>query len=306
MRFELPPIDAVLAACLAEDLGVPPERLLARIVDAGILERDVTSASVVPADAGFEGFVVARSDGVVCGLALLEALFDMLVRAAGTEPVEIFPLVAEGSSVKAGTRVAEISGPARVVLAGERSALNLVMTLSGIATEARRWSSAAGAGVSVLDTRKTLPGLRALSKYAVRVGGAANHRSGLYDMVLVKDNHVRLAGGVAQAVAAARAKAPGLTIEVEADTVEQAGEAARAGADIVLLDNMDNETLARAVQVVRTAASETGSNVLTEASGGIRIDRLDALVATGVDRISTSALTMAPPLDFALDEAEGE
>lgn len=305
MSFQLPPANAVLAACLAEDLGILPERLQGGIVDAGILDADVTSASVVSLDAVFEGFVVARSACVVCGLPLLEPLFDLLVAAAGAGPVEIFPLVAEGAQVPEGTKIAEISGPARVVFIGERSALNVLMTLSGIATEARRWASAADSRIAVLDTRKTLPGLRALSKYAVRVGGAENHRAGLHDMVLVKDNHLRLGGGIAATVKAARENAPGLLIEVEADNIEQAGQAASAGADIVLLDNMDDATLARAVEAVRAVAAETGRSILTEASGGIRFDRIEALVATGVDRISTSALTMARPADFALDEAEG-
>ena len=306
MRFDLPNANAVLAACLAEDLGIPAEGLLGGLTDAALLERDVTSASVVSVDALFEGFVIARSAGVVCGLPLLEAVFEMLVRASGAAPVEVFPLVAEGADVVSGTRIAEISGPARVVLAGERCALNLLMTLSGIATEARRWSSAAGTRVSVLDTRKTLPGLRSLSKYAVRVGGADNHRGGLHDMVLIKDNHLRLGGGIGPAIASARAKAPGLTLEVEADTIEQAVEAARRGADVILLDNMDDDTLANAVEAVRAIGVETDRTILTEASGGIRFERLDSLIATGVDRISTSALTMAPAIDFALDEAEGK
>ncbi|MHB9002894.1 MAG: carboxylating nicotinate-nucleotide diphosphorylase [Coriobacteriia bacterium] len=305
MTFDLPQANAVLAACLAEDLGVPVEGLLGGITDPALLERDVTSAAIVPDDAVFDGFVVARSRGVVCGLPLLEALFDMLVRAAGTGPVEVFPLVAEGADVAPGTQVAEVAGPARVVLAGERCALNLLMTLSGIATESRRWSTAVGSGVSVMDTRKTLPGLRALSKYAVRVGGAANHRAGLHDMVLIKDNHLRLGGGIAPTVAAVRAMAPGLRLEVEADTVAQAIEAATAGADVVLLDNMDDVTLVRAVEAVHAVAAESGRSILTEASGGIRFDRLESLITTGVDRISTSALSMARPLDFALDEAEG-
>jgi nicotinate-nucleotide pyrophosphorylase (carboxylating) len=227
----------------------------------------------------------------------------MLARAAGlADHIEIFPLRAEGSVVAPGTPVAELAGSARAVLSGERTALNLLMTLSGIATEARRWSEAAGPNLAVLDTRKTLPGLRALSKYAARVGGATNHRAGLYDMVLVKDNHIRFAGGVGPAVSAARANAPGLLVEVEADTLEQALEAVAAGADLVLLDNMDDEALA-AVVGVRAAAQAAGRAVLTEASGSIRFERLAALRATGVDRVSASAITLAPPLDFGLDEA---
>jgi nicotinate-nucleotide pyrophosphorylase (carboxylating) len=230
----------------------------------------------------------------------------MLSVAAGLiEEVEVFPLLAEGTEVGPGTRVMEISGPARAVLAGERSALNALMVLSGIATTARRWQAEAGERLQVLDTRKTLPGLRALSKYAVRVGGAVNHRFGLYDMVLVKDNHVKFAGGITAAVQAARRAAPGLAVEVETDTIEQAIEAATAGADIVLLDNMDDAMMRAAISGVRDAAEIAGHVVLTEASGSVRFDRLAALRDTGVDRVSSSALSLAPPLDLALDELAG-
>lgn len=303
--FGLPDADAVIAAALAEDLGVEPARLLRPPRDAGegaeLLERDVTSASVVPDDARFAGRIVAREAAVVCGLPVVERLYELLTQAAGVAGVECFPLVAEGASVTAGTAVMELDGPARAVLVGERTALDFVMVLSGIATEARRWQTAAGASLAVTDTRKTVPGLRALSKYAVRVGGAFNHRMGLFDMVLVKDNHVAEAGGVAAAVSAARAAHPDLLVECEADSVEQAVEAARAGADMVLLDNMDDATLARAVAAVREAAAAAGRRCLTEASGGIRYERLPALAAAGVDRVSVSGLTFARPIDFGLD-----
>jgi nicotinate-nucleotide pyrophosphorylase (carboxylating) len=192
-------------------------------------------------------------------------------------------------------------GPARIVLAGERAALDFLMVLSGIATEARRWQAAAGAALSVTDTRKTLPGLRALSKYAVRVGGAANHRFGLFDMVLIKDNHIGHAGGVAAAVRAAAAASPGLLVACEADTLDQAVEAAQAGADLILLDNMDDAELARAAVAVREVSASLGQTCLTEASGGIEFGRLPALARAGVDRASSSAITLAPPVDFALD-----
>ena len=201
-------------------------------------------------------------------------------------------------SCSAGTPVIEVEGSARVVLAGERTALDFLMMLSGIATEARRWQAAAGERSRVLDTRKTLPGLRALSKYAVAVGGAHNHRAGLWDMVLVKDNHLAHAGSVTAAVEAARASAPGLRVEIEADTLEQALEAARAGADIVLLDNMDDAALTAAVRALRAA----GATCEIEASGGIHFERLGALAATGVDSVSSSAIALAPPADFGLDE----
>jgi nicotinate-nucleotide pyrophosphorylase (carboxylating) len=304
-RFSLPYVDDVVAAALAEDLGVPREavdRAAAGEPDSTLLARDVTTASVVPDGARIEGLLVARAAGVACGLPVVERLLALLA-AAGERggSVELFPLVAEGTPVGAGDPVAEVSGDARVVLAGERSALDLLMTLSGIATAARAWQTAAGDTLAVVDTRKTLPGLRALSKYAVRVGGAHNHREGLWDMVLVKDNHLAAAGGIADAVDAARRAHPQLAVEVEADTVAQAVEAAEAGADMVLLDNMDDETLSRAVKEVRRVADEAGRTCLTEASGGITVERLPALAALGVDRVSASAITLAPPLDFGLD-----
>jgi nicotinate-nucleotide pyrophosphorylase (carboxylating) len=205
----------------------------------------------------------------------------------------------DGDTVEANQILCVVYGPARVLLTGERSALNFVMVLSGIASEARRWQKAAGDRLSVTDTRKTLPGLRELSKYAVRVGGARNHRSGLYDMVLIKDNHVAHAGGVTDAVLAVKRAHPEMLVECEADTIAQAAEAAAAGADYVLLDNMDDATLRDAVAAVHEAAGDRVC--LTEASGGITFERLAGLATTGVDRVSTSALTLARPLDFGLD-----
>ncbi len=303
MSFDLPNTKAIIAAALAEDLGVSPEGLLGGIAIPGLLARDVTSASVVPEDAYFAGVVTAREAGVVCGLPLVADTFEMLARGAGMPgAIEVFPLVAEGSTVDPGTVVLEVEGPARLVFAAERVALNLLMILSGVASEAARWQREAGETLQVVDTRKTPPGLRALSKYAVRVGGAHNHRDGLHDMVLVKDNHIRHAGGIAAAVAAARAAHPDLAIEVEADTTEQAVEVTLAGADYVLLDNMDNATLRDALHAVHAAAKRVNAAVVTEASGSIRFERLAALREIGVDRVSTSALTLASPLDFGLDE----
>ncbi|MDZ4655389.1 MAG: carboxylating nicotinate-nucleotide diphosphorylase [Coriobacteriia bacterium] len=299
--FPLPDCDALIASALAEDLGVPAERV-ARRGDVRLLERDVTSASVVPADARFKGRIVARQGCVVCGLPVAERVFLMLANAVGLDgDLAFVPLVAEGAAVSAGTPVAEVRGPARVVLAAERTALDLVMLLSGIATEAARWQAEAGDTMAVTDTRKTLPGLRAVSKYAVAVGGARNHRAGLWDMVLVKDNHRAHAGGIAAAVSAVRLAHPELLMEVEADTIGQAAEAATSGADIVLLDNMDDATTTEAVRAVR-AACPADRECLTEASGGITFERLGGLRTTGVDRVSSSALTLAPPVDFGLDE----
>ncbi len=185
---------------------------------------------------------------MVAGLPAVAAVYETLSRSAGLfDPIEVFPLVAEGARVKAGTPVAEIEGVAAAVLVGERTALDFLMLLSGIATETARWVAAAGPDLAVCDTRKTMPGLRALSKYAVRVGGGTNHREGLFDMVLVKDNHIAAVAWHQAAVAKARAGHPELLVEVEADTAEQAREAVEAGAHMVLLDNMDDATLAQAV-----------------------------------------------------------
>jgi len=307
MTFSMPPSDDVIASALAEDLGVAPERILEpRLAGPSLLRADVTSAAVIPEDAFFTGRIVCRQDAVVCGLPLVARLFDVLATACAVEPAECFPLVAEGRQVRAGTAVMEIEGSARLVLAAERTAIDFLMVLSGIATEARRWQRLAGEDLAVADTRKTLPCLRALSKYAVLVGGAYNHRAGLWDMVLIKDNHIAHAGGVGAAVRAARAANPELLTECEADSIEQAVEAALAGADWVLLDNMDDATLTVAVAAIRDALGDTPERVcLTEASGGITIERLPGLAATGVERVSTSALTLARPLDFGLDVDPG-
>jgi nicotinate-nucleotide pyrophosphorylase (carboxylating) len=298
--LRLPPIDEIVAASLAEDLGVEADALLTRA--PGLLDRDVTG-SLLTVGARFAGVVRARKDGVVCGLPVAARVFEMLAESAGVTAPECFPRVPEGARVRAGDAVLEIEGDAHVILAGERTALDFLMVLSGIATRAAAWQQAAGSSLAVLDTRKTVPGLRTLSKYAVRAGGASNHRMGLFDMVLVKDNHIQAAGGIAAAVAAGHAKHPGLPVEVEADTAAQAAEAAASGADFVLLDNMDDATLAEAVAAVR-AGTPAGGRCETEASGGITIDRLPALASIGLDRVSTSAITLAPPLDFGLDVAE--
>lgn len=295
----IPPSDTLLAMALAEDLGVQPGRIPGQRGARSLLDADVTTAATVSPDAVFSGRVVAREAGVVCGLTLAERVFALLAQAADVTPADCFPLVAEGADVAPGEAVMEIDGAARLVLAGERTALDMLMILSGIATEARRWQREAGSSLVVTDTRKTLPGLRALSKYAVSVGGATNHRMGLYDMVLIKDNHIAHAGSVAAAVEAARRAHPELLVECEADSIDQAVEAARSGAHYVLLDNMDDEMLTRAVVAVRDAAGDR--DCLTEASGRVTFERLGALAATGVDRVSSSALTMARPLDFGLD-----
>jgi nicotinate-nucleotide pyrophosphorylase (carboxylating) len=195
-----------------------------------------------------------------------------------------------------------VEGLTWAVLAAERTALDFIMVLSGIATETARWVAAAEGRVPISDTRKTVPGLRELSKYAVRVGGGENHRMGLYDMVLVKDNHLKRAGGILSAVRRAKESHPDLLVEVEADSVAQAMEAVEAGADQVLLDNMDRDTLEEAVRACRAQAESRGKPVLLEVSGRVTLDRVEELASAGIDRISSSALTMAAPVDFGLDE----
>ncbi len=305
--IEPPPADDLIALALAEDLGSDPGLCRPGEILGGILLRnDPTTASTIPPRTPFAGRIVARHAGVVAGLPYAARTWELLGELADHPGrVTFLAEVPDGAHVSAGSTLATVTGPAEVVLAGERTALDFVMVLSGIATESARWQHSANAAshgrMRVTDTRKTVPGLRALSKYAVALGGATNHRMGLWDMVLVKDNHLRCAGSVTAAVAAARAARPDLEVEVEADTLDQAAEAAAAGADVVLLDNMDDTMLAIAVDVVRHAAADARRTCVIEASGGITFERLPALAAAGVDRVSTSALTMARPLDVGLD-----
>ncbi len=194
-----------------------------------------------------------------------------------------------------GPTLARIEGPAAALLTAERTALNLLQRLSGIATATRAYVDAAAGRITVLDTRKTTPSLRALEKYAVRVGGGSNHRFGLFDLILIKDNHVRLAGGIAQALATARAASPGLPVEVEAQTVADASEAADAGADIILLDNMTTPEIRQAVAIVAGRAK-------TEVSGGVTLERIPELATTGADFVSVGALTHSVlAADISLD-----
>lgn len=303
--FELPDIARTVAVALAEDLGVDPRSLeQGQVLGPELLARDVTTASTADSESLFAGVVRARQECVVAGLPVAAEAFESLSRCSGLfEPVEFYPLVAEGAHVPAGTAIAEVEGLATVVLAAERTALDFLMVLSGIATRTAQWVEEAQGQFDVCDTRKTIPGLRELSKYAVRVGGGTNHRAGLFDMVLIKDNHLRQAGGITAAVGRARLRHPSLTLEVEADSVEQAVEAVRAAADIVLLDNMDADTLARAVSACREAAADAGRDVLLELSGNVSLARVTELRESGIDRVSSSALTLAPPIDFGLDES---
>ena len=261
---------------------------------------DVTSAATV-AGRTVTADVVAREAGVVAGLPVALAVFDLLPEYLGAGAVDAaaVALVADGTRVAPGDAVLRVSGDAVVVLGAERTMLNFVTHLSGIASATREWADAlAGTGAVVRDTRKTLPGLRSLQKYAVRCGGGENHRMALGDAALIKDNHVAAAGGVAAAVRAVRAAAPpGLVIEVECDSVAQVREALAAGARFILLDNMPVPTLREAVAVARAY-----DGVLLESSGRLRVANARAVAATGVDYLSVGALTHSSrTLDLGLD-----
>ncbi|HEY7984574.1 MAG TPA: carboxylating nicotinate-nucleotide diphosphorylase [Ktedonobacterales bacterium] len=281
------------------ELAVPglDPAALRRTLDEDIGAGDVTTLATVPAGTRAAGQIVARAAGVVAGLPVVAAVFHLLDPA-----VVVTPLVAEGAAVEGGAALAALDGDARAILTGERTALNYLGRLSGIATLAARCAQAVeGTGARVVDTRKTTPGLRALEKYAVRMGGASNHRFGLSDGVLIKDNHIKAAGSIAAAVAGARRLASHLLrVEVECETAAEVREALAAGADVILLDNMPVAALGEAVRLIRTRAPA----VKIEASGGIGTDpvKLRAVAETGVDYISLGALThSAPNFDVSLE-----
>ena len=281
-------VAAVLAAALAEDFADGP---------------DVTTSATVPADVRGSGAVVPRQDGVLCGAAVAAAVFETV---AGADPVTVRILVADGSRISAGRSVLDFSGPVSALLSAERTALNLIGHLSGVATATRRWVDAVvGSDARIRDTRKTLPGLRALEKYAVRCGGGVNHRMSLGDAVLIKDNHVAAAGSVTAAIDAVRAQRPDLPMEVEVDDLTQFDQALAAGPELILLDNFSLADTAEAVRR-RNARAADGSGTRLEASGGLSLDRAAAVAATGVDFLAVGALThSAPVLDLGLDlEAE--
>ncbi len=260
---------------------------------------DITTLSTVPEDQQSSGSIIARQAGVVAGLAVATETFHQL-----DSRVSIELLVQDGAIVQPGDVLAHLSGPARSLLSAERVALNFLGRLSGIATiTARCVRAVEGTRARILDTRKTTPGLRSLEKAAVLLGGGQNHRFGLSDGVLIKDNHIKAAGGIAQAVTAARRTAPHLLkIEVECETLTEVQQALESGADVVLLDNMDVETMRSAVEVIRRNAPR----VLIEASGNIGTngERLKAVAATDVDFISLGALThSAPNFDVSLEFA---
>lgn len=269
-------IDHLVGIALAEDVG----------------DGDVTSEGVLSADARLVATLAARDRIVLAGLDVARAVFQRLA-----PDCRFSAHAADGDVLAAGAVIAEVEGPARALLSAERTALNILQHLSGIATLTRRYVDAiAGTGAVLLDTRKTIPGLRRFAKYATAVGGARNHRVGLFDGVLIKDNHIAVCGGVGGAVVRARAHTD-LKIEVECDTLDQVREAVAAGADMILLDNMTNDILCRAV-------AEVAGRVALEASGGVTLESVRAIAETGVDYISVGRITQsAPAADIGLDYA---
>jgi nicotinate-nucleotide pyrophosphorylase (carboxylating) len=271
-------VDRMVRAALAEDLRYGP---------------DITTAAMIGDDAVADARVVCRQPGVLAGLDVASA-----VLAIAAPRAEMEPLARDGDRVAAGQAAARVHGPLAEILTAERTMLNFLTHLSGIATATRAWADAiAGTGAFVRDTRKTLPGLRVLEKYAVRCGGGVNHRMGLGDAALIKDNHVAFAGGVAAAYRAVRAAEPDVAVEVECDTVTQVAEVLAAGATLILLDNMSLDDLRASVSLARSYPAAR-----LEASGGLRLENARTVAQTGVHYLAVGALThSAPALDLALD-----
>ena len=290
---------AVLAAELAE-AGLPAAEVL-ELVHRALAEdlapgrADVTSISTVPVEQRSVADVVARTDGVVAGLAVARAVFETVTRGAAT----VDPLAKDGERVQRGDVLMSVSGRTIDLLVAERTALNFLCHLSGVATATRAWADALhGTHARVRDTRKTTPGLRALEKYAVRAGGGVNHRMSLWDEALIKDNHVIAAGGIVEAFAAVRSRHPEVAVEVEVDSLTQLQLVLDAGAELVLLDNFSLGQMREAVKL-------TAGRARLEASGGLTFADAAAVAATGVDYVSVGALTHSSPiLDIALDLRE--
>jgi nicotinate-nucleotide pyrophosphorylase (carboxylating) len=281
MEMYAPSLDRALLAGLVS-------RFLAEDIGTG----DVTTSVMVPADAFASASLVFRMPGVVAGLPAVVEVYRQL-----SAEVTVMESAHEGDVMEAGAVAAVVQGPARPILTGERVALNMLQRLSGIATLTRRYVEAVeGTGARIADTRKTTPGLRALEKYAVAVGGGRNHRMGLYDAVMIKDNHIAAAGSIAEAVARARRAIPHtMTITVECDRLDQVDEALEAGADILLLDNMTDDVRAE-------AASRCRGRAVAEASGGITLETARRIAETGVQVLSVGALThSAAALDIGMD-----
>jgi nicotinate-nucleotide pyrophosphorylase (carboxylating) len=276
---------ALVRVALVEDLG--PEGV------------DVTTTATIPVDQACTAHVVAREDGVVAGLPLVAMVLGQVAELLGVTPPTVDLAREDGDVVRRGDVLATVAGSARVVLVGERTLLNVVCRLSGIATHTRRWAERLqGTGATVLDTRKTTPGLRALEKYAVRAGGGTNKRMGLHDVAMIKDNHKLAAGSLTKAYAAVRSRFPDVPVQVEVTSVEEALESVRVGARFLLCDNMSPRLLRETVAAVRA----TGEPVELEATGGLTLDVAREYAETGVDYLSVGALTHSSPvLDVALD-----
>ena len=264
--------------------------IVRRALDEDVGPGDVTTDATVRSDQRARGVFVVKADCVVAGLDVALEAFRQL------EPgIAVTLHKQDGDRCRAGEEIGEIAGSARTLLVGERTALNFLQRLSGIATRARQFVDAAAGRIIILDTRKTTPTLRALEKYAVRAGGATNHRVGLFDAVLIKDNHIRLAGGVREAVARVRERQPALPIEVEAQSLDELDDALEAGAETVLVDNMPLADIREAVRRARGRAK-------VEISGGVTLERLPALAASGADYVSAGALThSAPAIDISFE-----
>jgi nicotinate-nucleotide pyrophosphorylase (carboxylating) len=264
--------------------------LVRRALEEDLGGGDITTDGIVAPDARAQGVFLAKGDCVVAGLDVAFETFRQVEAGVRTTRRRL-----DGERCASGDTIAEVAGSARALLVAERTALNFLQRLSGIATLARRFVDASGGRITILDTRKTTPTLRRLEKYAVRAGGATNHRVGLFDAILIKDNHIQIAGGVAPAIAAARAHRPGLPVEIEADTLAQVDEALAAGAETVLVDNM---TTADINEAVRRAAGRAK----IEISGGVTLERIPELAATGAAYVSVGALThSAPAVDISFD-----
>ncbi|TBL69037.1 carboxylating nicotinate-nucleotide diphosphorylase [Paenibacillus thalictri] len=256
---------------------------------------DVTTLTTIPADSQAKGIIHAKEDGLIAGLPVAKAVF-----AEVDENLVFTPLLSEGTYVTKGTLLAEVSGSTRSILLGERLALNLMQRLSGIATRTKQFVDALeGLPARLVDTRKTTPGHRVLEKYAVRIGGGHNHRFGLFDAVMIKDNHIKGAGGITQAIRSAREHIPHtMKIEIEIENRTQLEEALVAGPDIIMLDNMSNEVMAQAVGRIK----EHSPHILVEASGSVRLETVRSIALTGVDVISVGRLTYSvQSLDISLD-----
>ena len=264
--------------------------IVRRALDEDVGTGDVTTMATVSSDRRARGVFIARAACVVAGLDVALEAFRQL-----TSDLQVTRRRSDGDRCHVGEEIAEVVGPARALLVGERTALNFLQRLSGIATRARQSVEAAGGRIVVLDTRKTTPMLRALEKYAVRTGGATNHRAGLYDAVLIKDNHIRLAGGLQQAVVRMRESRPGLPIEVEAQNLDEVDQALAVNADVVLVDNMT-------IDEVREAVRRIGGRARVEISGGVTLERIPELAATGADYVSVGSLThSAPAIDISFE-----